>query len=506
MSLKTSIRHMFARKPLKMLQKEMADDHRLRRVLGPWSLASLGIGCIIGAGIFVITGLAARYIAGPALIVSFVVAGAACIFAALCYGEFASMTPVAGSAYTYSYATLGELFAWIIGWDLILEFTVASATVAHGWSKYFQNFIGMFGLKLPQSLSTSPFDFVPGQGYIPTGGVFDLPAISIALILTVVLVLGIRESTRFNNVMVAVKLAVVALVIGVGAFYINPANWKPFAPYGWTGVAVFGHTIFGQTSPEGAPIGMLAASAIIFFAYVGFDSVATHAEEAKNPQKDIPFGIIASLIICTFLYIAVTAVLTGMVGYDKIDIQAPIAAAFQSKGLHWAQFIISLGAVAGITSVILVLMLSQPRVLLAMARDGLLPKSFFGAVHPVYRTPWKSTIMTGLIVGTMAALVPLGILAELVNIGTLLAFVMVCLAVLIMRYTNPKAARPFRCPWVPFVPVMGVLSCTMLMFSLPSENWLRLIVWLVAGMFIYLLYGRHHSVMFHHRKGTAKKA
>jgi len=505
MSFKTAVRHMFERKPLKMLQKEMADDHRLRRVLGPWSLTSLGIGCVIGAGIFVITGLAAHYKAGPALIVSFVVSGAACVFAALCYAEFASMTPVAGSAYTYSYATLGELFAWIIGWDLILEFTVASATVAHGWSKYFQNFIGIFGLHLPQSLSISPFDFVPGKGYIPTGGVFDLPAIGIALVLTVVLVMGIKESARFNNIMVAIKLAVVALVIGVGVFYIDPANWHPFAPYGWTGIAFFGHTIFGQTSPEGAPIGMLAASAIIFFAYVGFDSVATHAEEAKNPQRDVPFGIITSLIICTFLYIAVTAVLTGMVRYDQIDIQAPIASAFEAKGLHWAQFIISLGAVAGITSVILVLMLSQPRVLLAMARDGLLPRSFFGAVHPVYRTPWKSTIMTGVVVGIMAALVPLGILAELVNIGTLLAFVMVCLAVLIMRYSNPQAARPFRCPWVPFVPVMGVLFCLMLMFSLPSENWLRLFIWLFIGLFIYLFYGRHNSVMHHHRKATAKR-
>jgi len=493
-------KHLFERKPLAMLHKEMVSENRLRRVLGPWSLTSLGIGCVIGAGIFVITGLAAHYKAGPALILSFVVSGAACIFAALCYAEFAAMTPVAGSAYTYAYATLGELFAWIIGWDLILEYTVASSTVAHGWSKYFQNFIGIFHLKVPDLLSASPLDFVPGKGYIPTGSWFDLPALTIAIILTVVLVIGIRESSRFNNVMVAVKVAVVLMVIALGAFYVDPRNWHPFAPYGWTGFSLFGHTVLGQTSPEGAPVGMLAAAAVIFFAYIGFDSVSTHAEEARHPRRDVPFGIITSLLICTVLYIAVTAVITGMVPYNEIDIQAPIASAFQRHGLKWAQFIISLGAVAGITSVMLVLMLSQPRVLLAMARDGLLPKSFFGAVHPRFRTPWKSTILTGCLVGLMAAFIPLGILAELVNIGTLLAFVIVCLAVLIMRYLHPEARRAFRCPWVPAIPVLGALSCLMLMFSLPSENWLRLIVWLVAGMFIYLVYGRHHSVMFHHRR------
>jgi APA family basic amino acid/polyamine antiporter len=474
----------------------MKGDNRLRRVLGPWSLTSLGIGCVVGAGIFVVTGYAAHYKAGPALLISFVVAGLACIFSALCYAEFASMAPVAGSAYTYAYATLGELFAWIIGWDLILEYTVASASVAHGWSKYFQNFIGMFHIQIPLALSTAPFDFNPSTGaFMRTGSWFDLPALVIVAILTVVLVVGIRESTRFNNTMVAIKLAVILLVIIAGAFYVKAANWHPFAPFGWTGLSLFGKTLLGHAGPDGAPVGMLAGAAMVFFAYIGFDSVSTHAEEARNPQRDVPFGIIASLIICTVLYIGVTIVLTGMVPCDQIDTDAPIAAAFERAGLYWGQFIISLGAVAGITSVILVLMLSQPRVLLAMARDGLLPESFFGAIHPRFRTPWKSTILTGIIVGLMASFIPLGILAELVNIGTLLAFVIVCIAVLVMRYIHPEAERPFRCPWVPVVPVLGVLFCLVLMFSLPPTNWLRLLVWMGVGILIYFFYSRHHSVM-----------
>ena len=487
---------LFAHKPLSLFHEEMQGENRLHRVLGRWSLTSLGIGCIIGAGIFVLTGLAAHYKAGPALTVSFVVAGMACVFAALCYAEFVSMTPVAGSAYTYAYATLGELMAWIIGWDLILEYSVASASVAHGWSKYFQNLIGIFHLKIPLLFANAPFDFDPAAGqFIATGSWFDLLALLIVAGLTIVLVIGIRESSRFNNIMVFIKIAVVLLVIGVGVFYIDPANWHPFAPYGWSGLSIFGKTILGQTSADGSPIGVLAGAAVIFFAYIGFDSVSTQAEEAKNPQRDVPFAIIASLLICTVLYIAVTIVLTGMVPYDQIDIHAPVASAFERVGLTWAQFVISIGAVVGITSVLLVLMLSQPRVLLAMARDGLLPPSFFGSVHPRFRTPWKSTIVTGIFVSLMASFIPLGILAELVNIGTLLAFVIVCTAVPIMRYRNPKAERPFRCPMVPVVPILGVLLCLLLMFSLPSQNWLRLFVWMMIGMLIYFLYGRYHSVM-----------
>jgi APA family basic amino acid/polyamine antiporter len=494
------MKKLFARKPLSLLIEEMAGEHRLRRVLGPVQLTALGVGCIIGTGIFVLTGVAAHDKAGPALILSFVVAGMACVFSALCYAEFASLAPVAGSAYTYAYATLGELFAWIIGWDLILEYTVASSAVAHGWSHYFQNFIGIFGLAIPYSLSLAPFDFSPELGrLVATGAVLDVPAIVIACLITIVLVIGIRESASINTAMVAVKVAVVFFVIIVGAFYVHPANWLPFAPYGYTGVSFFGHTLLGRTGLGGEPLGMLAGSAMIFFAYIGFDSVSTHAEEARNPQKDVPTGIIVSLLLCTVLYIAVSAILTGMVPYDKIDIHAPIADAFRQAGLPWAQFIIALGALAGISSVLLVLMLSQPRVFLAMARDGMVPKSVFGAVHPKFRTPYKSTILTGCVVGLMSALVPLRILAELVNIGTLLAFVIVCSAVLIMRETEPHAPRPFRCPMVPLVPILGIVFCSVLMFSLPAENWLRLIVWLLLGLIIYFLYGRHHSVLARRR-------
>jgi APA family basic amino acid/polyamine antiporter len=487
---------LFARKSLQVLLAEMAGEHRLRRVLGPVALTSLGVGAIIGTGIFVLVGVAAHDKAGPALTLSFVVAGLACVFAALCYAEFASMVPVAGSAYTYAYATLGELFAWIIGWDLVLEYAVASSTVAHGWSHYFQDFLRLVGLDIPRALGNAPFDFDPAAGRIlSTGSILDLPAIVIAALVTVVLVIGIRESAGFNIAMVVVKLAVVLFVIAVGAFYVDPANWTPFAPFGLTGVSFFGRTLFGQEGAGGEPLGMLAGAAVIFFAYIGFDSVSTHAEEARNPRRDVPIGIIVSLVLCTILYIAVTAIVTGMVPYDRINIDAPVSDAFGQVGLPWARLLISLGALTGITSVLLVMMLSQPRVLLAMARDGLLPPGFFGAVHDRFRTPWKSTILTGCFVATLAAFVPLRILAELVNIGTLLAFVMVCSAVLIMRRTHPRAERPFRAPLVPLTPILGIALCLLLMFSLPAENWLRLAVWLLLGFGIYFSYGRRHSVL-----------
>ena len=487
---------LFIKKPLHILLEELHGENRLRRILGPVALTSLGVGAIIGTGIFVLTGVAAHDKAGAAVILSFSVAGLACIFAALCYAEFASMVPVAGSAYTYAYATLGELFAWIIGWDLILEYAVASATVAHGWSHYFQDFIGIFGLKIPPNLAKAPFDFDTASGlFISTGSVVDFPAIVIALIITAILVKGIKESAGFNASMVIIKLAVVLLVIVLGAMYINTDNWTPFAPYGYAGLSFFGNTIWGQTGAGGAPVGVLAGAAMIFFAYIGFDSVSTHAEEAKNPHRDVPIGIITSLILCTILYILVAAVITGMVPYDKINIDAPVSNAFKQVGLEWAQFIISLGAIAGITSVLLVMMLSQPRVFLAMARDGLVPESIFGAIHEKFRTPWKSTILTGIFVAFLAGLLPLRILAELVNIGTLFAFVVVCSAVLIMRKTHPNAKRPFKSPWFPVVPILGIVSCLILMFSLPEENWLRLFVWLAIGLLIYIFYGRNHSKM-----------
>jgi APA family basic amino acid/polyamine antiporter len=479
-----------------MLLEEMKGENRLRRVLGPVTLTSLGVGAIIGTGIFVLTGVAAHDKAGPGLILSFAVAGIACVFAALCYAEFASMAPVAGSAYTYAYATLGELFAWIIGWDLVLEYAVGSSTVAHGWSAHLQDLLKSFGVRIPFEFSSAPFDFVPATGqFVSTGAYFDVPAIAITAIITIILVIGIRESASFNAAMVIVKLSAVLLVIAVGAFYVNPENWKPFAPYGYTGISFFGKTLFGQTGPGGAPLGVLAGASIIFFAYIGFDSVSTHAEEARQPHRDVPIGIIASLVICTVLYISVSAILTGMIRYDRIDINAPVADAFRQKGLAWTQRLVDVGAITGITSVLLVMMLSQPRVLLAMARDGLVPTNFFGAVHDKFRTPWKGTITTGVFVATMAALLPLRILAELTNIGTLLAFVIVCTAVLIMRRTHPEATRPFRAPLVPLVPILGILSCLLLMFSLPAENWMRLIVWLLIGFVIYFGYGRHHSVM-----------
>jgi len=478
----------------------MAGENRLKRVLGPLHLTGLGIGGIIGTGIFVLTGVAAHDKTGPALILSFVFSGMACVFAALCYAEFAALVPVAGSAYTYAYATLGELFAWIIGWDLVLEYTVASSAVAHGWSQYFQDFISVFGLHWPKVIGNAPFDFSPATGMLlSTGNVLDLPAIVITAIIATILVIGVKESANVNIAVVLTKVTVVLFVIVVGAFYVNPANWHPFAPYGYSGISFFGHTILGQTGKGGEPLGVLAGAAMIFFAYIGFDSVSTQAEEARHPQRDVPIGILASLVVCTVLYIAVSAVLTGMVPYGQLNIDAPVSDAFRQVGLPWAQFVISLGALAGITSVLLVMMLSQPRVFLAMARDGLLPKSFFGAVHPKFHTPYKSTIMTGFVVALLAAFIPLRILAELVNIGTLLAFVIVCAAVLIMRRTNPHAKRPFRCPWVPFVPIMGILTCLLLMFSLPAENWWRLIIWLAAGMVIYFSYGRRHSVLARHR-------
>jgi APA family basic amino acid/polyamine antiporter len=481
-------------KPHSVLLEELRGEHRLRRVLGPVQLSSLGVGAIIGTGIFVLVGIAAHDRAGPALMLSFVAAGVTCIFAALCYAEFASMVPVAGSAYTYAYATLGELFAWIIGWDLILEYAVASSTVAHGWSHYFQDLLAFFNVRLPHVVTNAPFDFDPSSGRLAlTATWFDLPAIFIAALVTVILVKGIKESASFNAAIVILKVAIVFFVIGLGAHYVNPANWRPFAPFGLTGLSLFGHTLMGKTGPAGEPVGMLAGAAIVFFAYIGFDSVSTHAEEARNPSRDVPIGIMVSLVLCTVLYIAMAAVLTGMVPYQQINIDAPVSDAFRQVGLLWAELLVSVGAVAGITSVLLVMMLSQPRIFLAMARDGLLPPGFFAAVHERFRTPWKSTILTGACVASMAAFLPLRILAELVNIGTLLAFVMVCAAVLIMRRTHPEVHRPFRVPFSPITPVLGILCCLILMFSLPAENWLRLAVWLVVGLTIYFTYGHKHS-------------
>jgi APA family basic amino acid/polyamine antiporter len=542
-------RQLFARKPLHVLLNEAEGDNRLRRILGPVTLTALGIGAVIGAGIFVATGAAAKDVAGPALMISYGVAGLTCIFAALCYAEFASMAPVAGSAYTYAYTTMGELFAWIIGWDLVLEYAVGAATVANGWSGYFQSVLQKVGIVVPVLLCGAPYKY--DQGYLlpnvyamhgdqevaqkvmnpedPFGtkqgegvywvnrktnevvgkvgevegrltnvrqAVINLPAVLIVTIVTIVLVKGIQESAGFNALMVGIKVAAVLFVIVVGAFYINPANWSEnFAPYGWSGVSLFGYPMLGQTNASGDPVGVLAGAAIIFFAYIGFDSVSTHAEEAIRPQRDVPIGIIASLVICTILYIAVVAVLTGMVPFFDLDKDAGVSAAFKTAGLGWAEVIIAIAGVAGITSVLLVMMLSAPRVFLAMARDGLVPRKFFADVHPTFRTPWKSTIAIGLFVGALTAFLPIDALLHLTNIGTLFAFVIVCGAVLIMRRTNPEANRPFRCPLVPAVPILGIACCLLLMLSLPAANWWRLIAWLAIGLVIYFFYGRYHSTL-----------
>jgi APA family basic amino acid/polyamine antiporter len=498
------LNQLFTKKSLEQLLAEAPGERRLRRVLGPVSLTSLGVGAIIGAGIFVTTGVIARQTAGPALMLSYLVAGVVCVFAALCYAEFASMAPVAGSAYTYAYASLGELFAWIIGWDLILEYAVGAATVAAGWSGYFQSVLSSFGLAVPKMLAGPVIDYDPNLGrLVATGSIVNLPALLIVFILTAILVVGIKQSARFNAAMVVVKIACVLFVILAGAFYINPQNWQPFAPYGYAGLSVFG-AVFGQQDAGGRPLGMLAGAALVFFAYLGFDSVSAHTEEARAPQRDVPRGIIASLIICTLLYMAVVTVLTGMVPYNQLDLNAPVVGAFKQYGLKWVEFLVAAGGVAGITSVLLVLMLSLPRVLLAIARDGLLPQSFFGAVHERFRTPWKSTMLAGAVIGVMAAFLPINVLLMLGVIGTLLAFLIVCAAVLIMRYTHPRAERPFRAPFFPFVPVLGIAACLSLMFSLPSENWLRLVIWLGIGLVIYFAHGRRNSILIRPMKIAAE--
>lgn len=506
---------LFRTKSLGSMVADMEGSHRLKRTLGPIALTSMGVGAIIGTGIFVLVGRAAADQAGPAIMLSFVVAGLACVFAALCYAEFASMAPVAGSAYNYAYATLGELMAWIIGWDLILEYAVASSTVAHGWSKYMQALLDQCGIRLFANggllhrFSDAPFDFngaskaiqhtvatgqeitVQSGAFFSTGYFFDMPAVLITAIVTAILVRGVSESAITNAILVAIKVSVVLFVIVAGISYIKVNNWTDnFAPYGYGGVTLFGTPldIFGGTNK-----GMMAGAAGVIFAYLGFDAVSTQAEEAKNPKRDLPIGIIGSLVICTVLYIAVSAVLTGMVPYDKIDTNAPVAKAFEQVGYSSAQFIVTVGAIAGITSVLLVMMMGQPRIFLAMARDGLMPISFFGAIHSKWRTPYKSTILTGLVVALAASLLPLNILADLTSIGTLFAFALVCLSVLILRYVDPNRERPFRCPFSPVFPALGILLCFALMLSLPSENWMRLVIWLIAGLAIYFCYGFYHS-------------
>lgn len=490
------LKQLLARKPISQLLAESAGKHKLHQVLGPVQLTSLGVSMIIGAGIFVQVGSAAREQAGPAVIFSFIVAAIACTLAALCYAEFSAMVPVAGSAYTYAYASFGELLAWIIGWDLILEYAVAAAAVAHGASDYFQELLKIFHLQLWDIFTDGPFKYDSNSGgFGPTGKLLALPALILTLGVTAMLIRGIRENARFNVAMVVFKITILILVIIVGARYFKLANWDPFAPFGPGGIVIFGIPVWGELNAAGKPVGILAAAATIFFAYIGFDSVSNHAEDARRPNRDIPFGIIASLLLCTVLYIGVGVVLTGMVPYYRLPEKASVAAIFGGKGLIWAQFLISLSAVIAIVSVMLVTMLSQTRILLAMGRGGLLPGNFFATLHKRFGTPWKSTILMGIFVGLLSSLLPLQFLTELISIGTLLAFVIVCGGVLILRRTDPSANRPFRVPFGPIIPILGILTCLLLMFSLPGGNWLRLGIWLLIGLAVYFGYGRRHSVM-----------
>ena len=487
-----------ARKPIAGVLEEAAreGEGRLRRALGPLQLTAIGMGSILGAGIFVTTGAIARQTTGPALLLSYAVAGVASYFAALCYAEFAALAPVSGSAYTYAYVTLGELPAWVIGWALVLEYGVGASFVANGWSGYLQSLLRSFGVTLPAAISGPVVRYDPRLGHLAaTGSLINLPAVAIVCALMIVLIAGIRESARFNVAMVAVKLLAIVFVIGVGAFYVDPRNWHPFAPFGLSGVVLFGKPLLGSTDAGGRPLGMLAGAAIAFISYFGFDAVSTQSEEARRPQRDVPTGILWSLVVCTTLYMGVVAVLTGMVRYDRLDLEAPLASAFEQVGLGWAKLLIALAGVAGLTTVLLVLLLSLPRILLAMARDGLLPAGFFAAVHPRFRTPHKATLATGLGVAALASFLPIDVLANLAIMGTLFIFVVVCLAIPVMRRTHPDTARPFRVRWVPLIPLLGGFSCLALMCSLPAENWPRLLIWFAVGMAIYLGYGRRHSVL-----------
>ncbi|GCE02835.1 amino acid permease [Dictyobacter aurantiacus] len=451
-------------KPVDLILKQGNEgEHSLKRTLGPLSITAMGIGAIVGTGIFVLTGVAAAKYAGPGLILSFIVAGIASGLAAICYAEFASTVPISGSAYTYSYATLGELIAWIIGWDLILEYAVGAAAVSIGWSGYFTDFLkSLFGITIPKALIASPF----------SGGIVNLPAMLIILLITVLLVIGTSESSGFNNIMVGIKLLVILFFIVVGAFHVHTMNWQPFLPFGVGGV--------------------FSGASIIFFAYIGFDQISTSAEEARNPSKDLPIGIILSLTICTLLYILVTAVLTGMVSYKQLDVSSPVSHALILVGLNTAGSIISVGAICGLTTVLLVLLYGQSRIFFSMARDGLLP-AFFSHVHPRFKTPYLSSILIGVVVALVAGLTPIDIVAELTNIGTLTAFVLVSAAVLILRRTQPDLRRGFRVPWVPVIPILSILASLILIVSLPLVTILRFIIWLVLGLIVYFLYSRHAS-------------
>lgn len=474
----------WSRKPVARILKEAGDEgsETLKRSLTASNLVALGIGAVIGSGIFVLTGQAAAQYAGPAITISFILAAVAAGFAGLCYAEFAAMLPISGSAYTYAYATMGELLAWIIGWDLILEYLFGASAVAVGWSGYVTSLMKDFGVQLPENLTRAPLAHTAELGFHTTGALINLPAVLIVVLLTAFLVIGIQESAFANNVAVVCKVAVILAFIFFGWTYVHPENWQPFIPPEGDNFGEFG---WG---------GILRGAGVIFFAYIGFDAVSTAAQEAKNPQRDMPIGILGSLTICTILYILVSLVLTGLVNYTQLNVPDPIAVGVNAagSGLVWLRYPIKLGAIAGLSSVILVLLMGQPRIFYSMARDGLLP-SVFGKLHPKFRTPHVTTMITGGTAAVLAGLFPIGLLGEMVSIGTLLAFVLVCAGILVLRYREPDLERPFTTPGVPVTPVLGVLACLYLMAGLPLHTWERLIGWMVLGILIYAFYGRHHS-------------
>jgi APA family basic amino acid/polyamine antiporter len=461
-------------KPMtRIMADTQVEGHKLRRALTAWDLTAIGIGCIIGVGIFVLPGVQAAKNAGPGIILSFAIASFACACSALCYAELAAMIPVSGSAYTYGYATLGEIFGWIIGWDLILEYMVAAVLVSTGWSAYFVNLLrNGLGIQVPQALAASPFDKSPG--------IFNLPAVAIVVLITWLLVRGIKESSRVNLVIVIIKVSVILFFIVAAVGRVDPAKWQPFLPFGFKGV--------------------MTAAAIVFLAYVGFDAVSTTAEEAKNPQKDLPIGIMASLIVATVLYMVVAAIMTGTVFYKDLGVADPIALVLNTLKMPWASALISVGAIAGITSVLLVLIMGQPRILFAMSRDGLLPP-FLARVHSRFKTPHVSTMMTGGVVAVAAALTPIDISSELCSIGTLFAYIIVAAGVIVLRYTRADIQRPFRTPLSPVLPGIGILLCGYLMFSLPLVTWFRFLGWLVLGLIIYFGYSFKNSEL--HKSASA---
>ncbi len=483
-----SKRGLFATIPISELALDKSGT-QLNRTLGAGALIAIGIGGIIGTGIFVLTGLAAAQHAGPAIPVSFIIAALGCVFAGLCYAEFASMVPVSGSAYAYSYATLGEFVAWFVGWNLVLEYMLAAATVAVGWSRYFIKLLDELHVQLPAALVSAPFTGEVGNAFNLSGAFVNAPAIFIAALATTICYIGIRQSAAFNGFVVVVKVAIVVAVIVFGAFFISPANWHPYIP---ENTGTFGE--FGIS-------GILRASGIIFFAYIGFDAVSTAAQEAKNPQRDMPIGILGSLIICTILYILMSAVLTGLVPYPQLNDAAPVVVALKAHPqLEWLNIWVIVGALAGLTSVILVMILAQARIFLTMAQHGLLPPAF-AKVHPEHRTPHVSTVVTGLFAIVAAGLLPINVLSEMVSIGTLIAFIVVCIGVLVLRYKRPDLPRPFRVKGIWFVSVMGVIFCGIMAATLDKLTWVRLVAWTIIGVIVYFGYGYSRS---HLRRGELK--